>query len=130
LNGTVTALGRSLLKNWLTRPSLSLATIEQRHNAVACFLRPENMTTASTLHNHLKGISNVPRYLGRMKAGKGRIIDWQGLVKVRRLPLSSKKLLLIPDKFTFHATMIYEVLGELHQTSHVEAIRRVSITRE
>jgi DNA mismatch repair protein MSH5 len=51
LNDTVTALGWSLLKNWLTRPSLSHATIDQRHNAVACFLRPENMTTASTLHN-------------------------------------------------------------------------------
>jgi DNA mismatch repair protein MSH5 len=56
--------------------------INQRHEAVACFLSSENHTTSRALHTHLNGISNVPRFLGRMKSGKAKITDWQGVVKV------------------------------------------------
>jgi DNA mismatch repair protein MSH5 len=83
LNNTKTSLGRSLLRTWLFRPSLSIPVITARHDAIASFLRPENLITANTMHSHLKGIKNVPRILGTMRNGKAGIGEWQGLVKVR-----------------------------------------------
>jgi hypothetical protein len=75
-------LGRNLLRQWLLRPSLSLSTIKSRHDAVACFVHPENITTADLLHQHLAKIRNVPRILTTMKTGRHKVKDWQGLVVV------------------------------------------------
>lgn len=85
LNYTKTALGRSLLYSWLLRPSLSLTVIKSRHEAVACFSTSENLIPANTMHNHLKGIKNVPRILTIMRAGKIKLSDWQALAKVGSL---------------------------------------------
>ncbi|KIM43410.1 hypothetical protein M413DRAFT_436269 [Hebeloma cylindrosporum] len=108
LNGTKTTSGRSLLRTWLLRPSLSIPTIKARHDAVECFLRPENIATAARLHNHLKGIKNMPRIMNLLRDGKGRVSEWQGLVK-----------------FTFHATMLRDSLSELHQASQVEVLSKL-----
>lgn len=82
LNNTKTSLGRSILRTWLFRPSLSIPVITARHDAIAAFLRPENLTTAHAMHSHLSGIKNIPRILGAMRNGKAGIGEWQGLVKV------------------------------------------------
>jgi len=82
LNNTRTPLGRSLLRTWLMRPSLSIPVITARHDAIECFLHPENLVPASALQTHLKGIKNIPRILGLLKSGKASVSDWQGLVKV------------------------------------------------
>jgi DNA mismatch repair protein MSH5 len=82
LNYTKTSLGRSLLRTWLLRPSLSLTVISTRHDAVECFLRTENIGSANAMHGHLKGIKNVPKILAILKSGKGKLSDWQGVVRV------------------------------------------------
>lgn len=84
LNNTMTTLGKALLRQWLLRPSMSVPVINARHDAVACFVRPDNIRTADTMHSHLKGIRNLPKILAAMKCGKARLSDWQGLVKVRK----------------------------------------------
>lgn len=84
LNNTKTALGKSLMREWFLRPSLSLAVVNARHEAVACFMRPENLTISTSIHSHLQGIKNVPRIIQLMRSGKARLADWQGLVKVSR----------------------------------------------
>lgn len=83
LNFTKTALGRTLLRSWLLRPSISIPVIKARHDAVECFLNPQNLVSSGIIHGHLRGIRNVPRLLANMKSGKGKLPDWQGLVKVR-----------------------------------------------
>ncbi|KAF8645267.1 hypothetical protein AX16_008091 [Volvariella volvacea WC 439] len=108
LNNTRTALGRSLLRTWFLRPSLSLSVIQARHDAVACFTSPENTVTVTSMHNHLKGVKNVPRILGVMRTGKARLADWQGLVK-----------------FTFYAAMLRETIIELHQAGDVDIVQRL-----
>ncbi|KII86749.1 hypothetical protein PLICRDRAFT_164045 [Plicaturopsis crispa FD-325 SS-3] len=108
LNHTTTTLGRSLLRTWFLRPALSLSVINARHDALACFLRPENLVTSDVMHNHLKGIKNVPRIMCAMRAGKAGISEWQGLVK-----------------FAFHSAMIRDALTELHQAGHVEIIAKL-----
>ncbi len=87
LNNTRTSLGRNLMRQWLLRPSMSIPVITARHDAVACFMRPENINTANSMHNHLKGIKNVPKMLGALSSGKAKISDWLGLVKVRTTTL-------------------------------------------
>ncbi|KAF7314371.1 DNA mismatch repair protein 5 [Mycena kentingensis (nom. inval.)] len=108
LNGTSTTLGRALLRTWLLRPSLSLAVIKARHDAVECFTSSENLVPASAMQNHLKGIKNVPRILEVMRCGKAKMTDWQGLVK-----------------FTFHLAMLRENLSELHGSGGVEIVKKV-----
>ncbi|KAG6814232.1 hypothetical protein H0H92_015347 [Tricholoma furcatifolium] len=108
LNMTNTNMGRSLLRTWLLRPSLSLDVINKRHDAVECFIRPENLSSVKELHTHLKGIKNVPRMLSVLKTGKAKVSDWQGLLK-----------------FTFHATMLRESLTELYIPSKVEIVEKL-----
>ncbi|RDB18026.1 MutS 5 [Hypsizygus marmoreus] len=108
LNGTRTSLGRSLLRTWLLRPSLSLSVINARHEAVACFLHSENLVPASVMHGHLKGIKNVPRILGAMRTGRAKVSDWQGLVK-----------------FTFHSAMLRDTSTELHQAAQIDIVQKL-----
>ncbi|KIK91641.1 hypothetical protein PAXRUDRAFT_796689 [Paxillus rubicundulus Ve08.2h10] len=105
LNTAQTSMGRSLLRTWFIRPSLSLKILKARHDAVEYFLRPENLPVVSALQTHLKGITNIPRTLSALRSGKGTIFDWQALVK-----------------FTYHSVMLRDALAELHQGKHVEIV--------
>ena len=82
LGGTQTTLGRALMREWFLRPATSLHVIRGRHNAVECLLLPENTTTKDAMRGHLKGTKNIPRVLTALKMGKGKVSDWQALVKV------------------------------------------------
>ncbi|KAH7915490.1 DNA mismatch repair protein MutS [Hygrophoropsis aurantiaca] len=108
LDGTRTSLGRSLLRTWLLRPSLSLQVISARHDAIECFIHPENMASTNALHTHLKGIKNVPRTLSQLRSGKAGVTEWQGLVK-----------------FTYHSAMLRDALAELYQAEDVEVVTRL-----
>ncbi|KIK45627.1 hypothetical protein CY34DRAFT_22463 [Suillus luteus UH-Slu-Lm8-n1] len=108
LDNTRTPLGRSLLRTWLMRPSLSIPVITARHDAIECFLHPENLAPASALQTHLKGIKNIPRILGLLQSGKAGVGDWQGLVK-----------------FTYHSAMLRDALAELHRGDQVEVVRKL-----
>ncbi|EGO23820.1 hypothetical protein SERLADRAFT_450137 [Serpula lacrymans var. lacrymans S7.9] len=108
LDNTQTTLGRSLLKTWLLRPSLSLSIINARHDAVECFIRPENLVPVNAMQVHLKGIKNVPRILGNIRMGKAGITEWQGLVK-----------------FTFHSAMLRDALAEVNEAGDVEIVNKL-----
>ena len=82
LDFTKTNFGRSLLRQWCLRPSLSIPEIEGRHDAVDKFVQGENISTAEAMHAQLKGLKNTPRAFARIKAGKGTVVEWQGLVRV------------------------------------------------
>jgi len=125
LNGNKTTLGRSLLRTWLLRPCLSIPVIKSRHDAVGCFMRSENIATATQLHNHLKGIKNIPRIMNLLRGGKGRVSEWQGLVKVRVPLIRIWIQILSAGQFTFHATMLRDSLSELYQASQVELMSKV-----
>jgi DNA mismatch repair ATPase MutS len=98
----VTTLGRSLLQTWLLRPSCSLSVIKARHDAVACLLLPENLTITDDIRSQLKGIRNVPRCLSRIKSGRAKIAEWQGLVKVRLLIFTPRS-----DAHTFATSSVH-----------------------
>ncbi|KAH8114747.1 muts domain V-domain-containing protein [Phellopilus nigrolimitatus] len=108
LNTTCTSLGRILLRQWLLRPSLSIPIITARHDTVECLNRPENIVTADAMHNHLKGLKNIPRTLRQLKSGKASLYEWQGLVK-----------------FTFHAALLRETLTELNYVGEVAILKKL-----
>ncbi|KAI5123127.1 hypothetical protein M0805_001482 [Coniferiporia weirii] len=108
LNTTQTSLGRLLLRQWLLRPSLSIPVISGRHDVVECLTRPENIVTSDAMHNHLKGLKNVPRTLRLLKSGRANLNEWQGLIK-----------------FTFHAALLKEALAELNHVDEVEILKKL-----
>lgn len=129
LNNTRTALGRKLLREWLLRPSLSLPLIAARHAAIACFVDPDNITTADDILGHLSGIKNTPRMLKTLKSGRGKIKDWQGVVEVRANAAVLRTFSCINIKlfiqFAFHAAMIRDSLTELIHANHVDVLKKV-----
>ncbi|KAM5533149.1 hypothetical protein V8D89_013197 [Ganoderma adspersum] len=108
LNGTKTTLGRALMREWFLRPSMSLEVINARHDAVACFLRPDNTSTKNAMQGHLNGTKNVPRIFGVIRTGKAKVSDWQALVK-----------------FAFHALLLRDALSELKGASGIEIVRKL-----
>ncbi|KAI6042638.1 DNA mismatch repair protein MutS, partial [Pisolithus marmoratus] len=108
-NTTRTTLGRSLLRTWLLRPSLSLEVLKARHTAVECFLFAESTPAISALQTHLKGITNVPKAVKALKSGKGTANDWQALVK-----------------FTYHSSLLCDALSELYHCENVEIVKTLT----
>lgn len=100
-------MGRSLLRTWLLRPSLSLEVLEARHTAVECFLLPENTPAIGALQTHLKGITSVPKTMKALKYGKGTANDWQALVK-----------------FTYHSSMLCDALSEVYRCGNIEVVKK------
>ncbi|CAL1712854.1 unnamed protein product [Somion occarium] len=109
LNNTKTSLGRLLMREWLLRPSLSIPVITARHDAVACFMHPDNLTLATTMHNHLQGIKNIPKTMKALKVGKAKLSDWQSVVK-----------------FAFHSVMLNNSLPELSRSGDIDILRKLS----
>ena len=129
LNGTKTSLGRARLREWLLRPSLSIPIIESRHDAVACFMRPENLTIANSMHNHLHGIKNVPKTVETIKSGKAKILDWQAIMKVST-PSAGSRFSINPHgcfQFAYYSVLLRDALSELSNTSGIDILRKVGL---
>lgn len=82
LNSTKTKMGYSMFKQWFLRPSLSLPLLQQRHNAIACFLRPQNTHLATAIGKSLVRTKNIPKVLVALKKGKAQAYDWSSLLQV------------------------------------------------
>ncbi|GAA6016452.1 hypothetical protein JCM11491_002419 [Sporobolomyces phaffii] len=75
---TRSPLGRSLMRQWLIRPSLEMAVIEERHETVACFL----LVAADAIRSHLKSVKNVNTALIALLSGRGKLREWSALYAV------------------------------------------------
>ncbi|GAA6016434.1 hypothetical protein JCM11491_002410 [Sporobolomyces phaffii] len=75
---TRSPLGRSLMRQWLIRPSLEMAVIEERHETVACFL----LVAADAIRSHLKSVKNVNTALVTLLSGRGKLREWSALYAV------------------------------------------------
>ncbi|KAJ3150451.1 MutS protein msh5 [Geranomyces michiganensis] len=110
LNNTKTPLGRILLKQWLMRPCMDIAMIEERHAAVGFFLRPEIRYETDQLRACLTHIKNIPRILARMKTNI-TIPEWEVLLK-----------------FAFHALKIRTTIHDFGAHKEVPLFHRVAET--
>jgi len=85
LNRTRTPAGASILRQWLLRPSTSLDTIRERHNAVECLMHPENIHIADRMHKSISGLKGGPLALTRLRKGKPTLQNWKAIVHVSAL---------------------------------------------
>jgi hypothetical protein len=82
LNQTRTPAGARLLRQWLLRPSTSLDTIRQRHDAVECLVHPDNISVAEKMHKSIGGLKGGPLALTRLRKGKPTLQSWKAIVYV------------------------------------------------
>lgn len=64
LNFTVSAMGRILLRRWLSWPSTEIRVITRRHEAVDYLCSPQAAADSSLLLNELRGRPNLASLLG------------------------------------------------------------------
>ncbi|KAF8756590.1 ATPase domain of DNA mismatch repair MUTS family, partial [Rhizoctonia solani] len=107
LNHTSTYLGRSLLRRWCLRPSLSITTIDARHAAIQCFLLPENMSAASTIRANLRGLCQMPKTMALLRTGRGRLPEWRGVAK-----------------FAYHVNLLKDAVRELSDYENIGAVNQ------
>ncbi|KAG8716370.1 MutS protein msh5, partial [Ceratobasidium sp. 423] len=111
LNHTSTYLGRSLLRRWCLRPSLSILTITARHAALECFALAENMNTASNIRDNLRGLCQVPKTMALLRTGRGRLPEWRGVAK-----------------FAYHVNLLKDTTRELSNRENIGAIDQLLTT--
>lgn len=73
LDETKTAMGMRLLRNWIDRPLVNQAQIEERQNIVQVFL--DNFFERSDLTDNLKGVYDIERLASRVSFGKANPKD-------------------------------------------------------
>ncbi len=64
LDGTVTPMGKRLLRSWMLRPSIDIGEINQRLDAVECMTR--DVVAREELRRSLEGILDLERLLSRV----------------------------------------------------------------
>ncbi|CCA67650.1 related to MSH5-meiosis-specific protein [Serendipita indica DSM 11827] len=102
LNQTRTPFGGALLRQWLLRPSTSLSTISERHDAISCLTAIENQATAAALHKNIVGTKGVLLALARLRKGKATLQNWKAVIQ-----------------FWVSVTLVRGSLLELHHTLHI-----------
>ncbi|KAG8906610.1 MutS protein msh5 [Tulasnella sp. 403] len=111
LDHTRTVCGRDLLRQWLLRPSLDICVIGSRHQALGCFTLADNVHVVSAAQTHLRGMKAIPRALLSLRNGKMNLKDWTTLFK-----------------FTFHAVMLRQTIGELSSSNQVSIVQEIHNT--
>ncbi|GAA5864913.1 hypothetical protein JCM3774_004270 [Rhodotorula dairenensis] len=105
VNLTRTPLGRAKMRDWFLRPSRELSVIEQRHDAVDCFLREDNHHVVDAIRSSLSQFKNTPLLLKKLGRGSMNLTDWQAAWKL-----------------TFGAIMIRDALSSLTHRHAIAAI--------
>ncbi|KAJ6120499.1 DNA mismatch repair protein MutS core [Penicillium sp. IBT 18751x] len=79
-----TPQGRARLKQMFFRPSLNLGTIRERHDFIAIFSRPENLTAIERMTNGLKHVKNLRPVMVNLhkgiSTGSGKIAGFKSTV--------------------------------------------------
>ena len=77
LDHAATPMGSRTVKKWITRPLISRARIEQRHDAVSYFCC--EYATRDNVYADLRSIGDIERIVGRIALGKAPVHDYRML---------------------------------------------------
>ncbi|KAI9139130.1 muts domain V-domain-containing protein [Paraphysoderma sedebokerense] len=117
LNRTKTFHGSQTLRMWFMRPPNDIDIIQERHNTIALFLRPENANLAEQMCTALRGVKNV-RKIGQLLTEKMKISDWQGLLK---FAYNAMKILNLSRDINGPAS----IMSKIREKFDVEILRNV-----
>lgn len=83
LDKTKSVLGKQLLKDWVSRPTIDENIIKYRHSMIDLFLS-SNATKEKIveIRSFLKHIKNINRLLFKVRELKATFTDWQYILKV------------------------------------------------
>src|SRR5262249_34344527 len=91
LDATITPMGKRLLRSWILRPSLSIAEIHARHEAVGGAV--EQMIPREELRRSLNGVLDIERLLSRITLETANPRDVLALAQsISRLPDMKRSL--------------------------------------
>ncbi len=77
LDRTITPMGARLLRAWVTHPLKNVEQIRDRQDVIAFFC--DNPATLAEFREHLHGVRDMERTLGRLSVGSGNARDLVGL---------------------------------------------------
>ena len=100
-----TAQGRRLLRQMFLRPSLNMDVINERHNSISVFLRPENAAPIGQLANTMKGVKDMRITTVNLRKGVS-----SGVNQNRPIATSVWGTL---RQFTYSALELTDLLGEI-----------------
>ncbi|KAG0641233.1 muts domain V-domain-containing protein [Tuber brumale] len=112
MNLTRSPLGHTMLKQWFLRPSLSIEVINERHDSISAFLRPDVSHMIQVIGKSLRKIKNIPKILAGLRKGlgrEGRSGEWSAL-----------------QQFCFYALKIKTCLQEMNGIGELPIIKKVA----
>lgn len=77
LDGATTPMGSRMIKKWVQRPLLKKQAIEQRQDAVACFIN--DVSFSQIMQQLLSPIGDLERVVGRIALGRAHKHDYVSL---------------------------------------------------
>jgi DNA mismatch repair protein MutS len=77
LDGATTPMGARMIKKWIQRPLIKQQAIEQRQDALACFIK--NVSFAQIMQQLLSPIGDLERVVGRIALGRAQKYDYVAL---------------------------------------------------
>lgn len=107
LDQTVTAMGGRLLKQWVDRPLINPAKIEQRHQMVETLI--QEYFTRQEIRDLLKEVYDLERLAGRVAFGN---VNARDLVQLRKSLSQIPHLKTLVEKLPMESTSILENMDE------------------
>ncbi|MCM3616181.1 DNA mismatch repair protein MutS [Sutcliffiella horikoshii] len=107
LDQTVTAMGGRLLKQWVDRPLINPAKIEQRHQMVETLI--QEYFTRQEIRDLLKEVYDLERLAGRVAFGN---VNARDLVQLRKSLSQIPHLKALVEKLPMESTSILENMDE------------------
>ncbi|KAG8533403.1 uncharacterized protein KY384_002186 [Bacidia gigantensis] len=111
-----TSQGRQLLRQWFSRPTLDLSTIQERLESIETFLMSDNETSMKKVVKNLGQVKNIKTILLHLQKGMNHGLKKGG---VRSSVWSNIRL------FAFHSLQIRDAMSEIIGAEHLQIGKRV-----
>jgi len=113
IDRAVTPMGSRMLKKWITRPLVKRTAIEQRFDVVEKFV--SDVALNQKLQEHLSGVGDVERIVGRIALQRGLLNDYLGLLRTLHVLPQLRVLLAATDNASVLLKIIAQRLGNFSQ---------------
>jgi DNA mismatch repair protein MSH5 len=79
LDRTVSTCGRTLMREWLLKPSKNLQVITERHKSIEALLKPECTSFVGEVSTRIRRVRDAPKIMFRIRTVTNSLSDWKAL---------------------------------------------------
>ncbi|KAK6359117.1 MutS protein msh5 [Orbilia brochopaga] len=128
VNKTRTPQGSHYLKQMFLRPSLDIAVITARHNAIHTLNRPDNSNAVGGLNKSLKRVPDMIRTLTKLKKGgsTGAPAQIEVLQNKKKAKTASTRTWVLISQFVSNAIKIRNYVADLLVTQDVDIFCKIA----